>query len=1138
MLRIRVLGGLALEVGGLQRSLPETARGRALLAFCALNPGPHPRGRLASALRPDVLDRSARATLRQAIWALRQAVGEAGEAAIVADRDRFGLREDAVWVDVLELRRLAAAGDIDAALDLAGGELLPELDDEWALAARDAHHDEVGELLARRAEEAAATGDLTAAVASARRAAEHDPRSERAARALMTRLAEAGDRPAALATYRSLSDRLQRELGVAPSAPTRELANAIRAASPDGAAAGATGGAAAAAPSARPPSRPPAPPPGAPLRIPLPPRLRDAPRSPFVGRDKALGRLRETWQATAAGSRRLVEVWGDAGIGKTRLARELALEAQAAGGVVLLGSADEDPISPFQPFTEALAHVVPELSDADLRAIAGSVAPDLVRLVPSLGDRLGVTAATDGDADQRLRLFEAFAAVLRGLTDRAPVLLVLDDFHWADPPTLKLLRHVLRSPRGPHRILLVLTCRTGGAAPVQVEREISVERIRLGGLEEDEASALLGAAAGELGDDRCEEIVRRTEGNPFFLELFRDGDAERIPAGVRDAIEQRISALPGRVQEAVVLAAVAGPTFDLSILEATLRDDVLEAVDAAVGAGVVEEDAEVFGRYRFRHALLREVLYEQPSRVRRSRMHLALAQALEREGGREAEVAHHLLTALPDGDALRAVTAAARAARRAGFFLAHEESVALYRRALAAEPEGGLSDRDRAEMLIGLGEAETRSGARDRARPALEEAAALAARLGDGPLLARAALAHGGVGVVITAADPVTVRLLRDALALLPDDDPLRVRALARLSVELYYADKEEAQTLSANAVTLARHQREPAALAAALNARHVALWTPNHTEERLAVAAEMEEMALRAGDREQSLQAHNWLVLDLLELGEILAVDAAIEAYEREAEAVGLPSYEWYVPLWRSMRATMEGRWAAAEELMHEARELGRRAQDDNADLFWIIQNGHLLCEQSRYDELDLPGIERQAAERVETAWSSWRAFMFVVRGEPEAARRLIEPLAAGGWAGLPIDANWHVMTEAAEVVVALGEREWAASLYERMLPYAELQAVIARAIGTYGPTAYFLGKLAATIGRWEDADAHLSAAIAANEAIGAAPRLARAQEARGLVMRERGLADRGEALLAEALAAYERLSMSQRAASLAARI
>ncbi|HEV2812175.1 MAG TPA: hypothetical protein VGW10_02885, partial [Solirubrobacteraceae bacterium] len=174
MLRIRVLGGLALEADGEPRPLPETARGRALLAFCALNPGAHPRGRLAAALRPDVLDRSARATLRQAIWALRQAVGDdGGTAAILADRDRFGLAEDEIWVDVLELRRLAESGATDAALELAAGELLPELDDEWAVAARGAHHDAVGELLARRAEEAAAAGDMAAAIARARRALEH-----------------------------------------------------------------------------------------------------------------------------------------------------------------------------------------------------------------------------------------------------------------------------------------------------------------------------------------------------------------------------------------------------------------------------------------------------------------------------------------------------------------------------------------------------------------------------------------------------------------------------------------------------------------------------------------------------------------------------------------------------------------------------------------------------------------------------------------------------------------------------------------------------------------------------------------------------------------------------------------------------
>ncbi|HEX8205790.1 MAG TPA: hypothetical protein VF587_07010, partial [Solirubrobacteraceae bacterium] len=662
------------------------------------------------------------------------------------------------------------------------------------------------------------------------------------------------------------------------------------------------------------------------------------------------------------------------------------------------------------------------------------------------------------------------------------------------------------------------------------------ERIRLAGLGHDEAEQLLTATGRLVDAEERAAIVARTEGNPFFLELFGDSEPATIPAGVREAIDQRLAGLSETAREVLVLAAVAGPVFDVTVLATAARTDVLAAVDEAVAAGLVEEDVEAFGRYRFHHALLRDVLYEEPSRMRRARLHIHLARALEERGGHESEVAHHLLAALPSGDALRAVNAAALAARRAGSMLAHEEAATLYRRALTA-PGSGLSDTDRAEMLIGLGEAELRSGARDSARPALEHAAVLATKLKDGALLARAALAHGGVGVVISAPDPVTVRLLRDALALLDHDDPLRARVMARLSVELYYADRDEAEVLSANAVALARRQREPAALAAALSARRVALWTPAHAEDRLAVAAEMEEMALRAGDREQALQAHNWLVVDLLELGEVAAMDDAIEAYEREAREVGLPSYEWYVPLWRATRATMEGRWDAAERLSREAHEQGRRAQDANADLFLLLQQLGLLVEQGRYDEIDIAHVEEAVADREALAWRSWSAWMLAERGDHDGARRLLEPLSADGFAVLPADVNWNVLVETAEAVTTLGDREWAGRMYDRLAPFARLQVVIARAVGTYGPAEYYLGRLAATCERWEEADAHLAAAIAANEKVGSAPRLAFAQEERGRMLRERGAEERAEALLAEALATYERLGMSRRVERLVGR-
>ena len=1129
MLRVRVLGGLAVDVDGVACPAPETARGRALLAWCALHPGAHPRAGLAAALRPDVLDRSARATLRQAIWSVRQALGDAADDVLVAERDRFGLRARDLWVDLLELRSLAAEGHVEDALALAAGDVLPELDDEWVLAERGTHRDEVGELLRRLADTAEAGGDLAVALRWSRRALDHDPLSERTARALMTRLAFAGDRPAALAVHRALGERLRRELGVAPSGATRELAERIRSgeeelpaappaqeASPRDAAAG-------------------------PATIPLPPRLAEAPRTPFVGREDALARLRAAWEGVVAGGRRMVEVWGEPGIGKTRLARELAAEAHAGGAVVLLGWSDEEPLAPFHCFVEALGHAVRALPPSELRALTGPDAAHLARLVPELAERVRPAAdasAPGGDGDERLRLFEAVAALLGGLSERAPLLLVLDDLHWADGPTRKLLRHVLRSARGPRRVLVLATCRDGGDAPVEAEREVGVDRIRLEGLDAAAAAELLGGAAPR----RAADLAGRTRGNPFFLELFRsgaaEGDARELPAGVRDAIARSLASRSEPTRDVLTLAAVAGLDFDVAVLEAAAAGDadVLAALDEAALAGMIEEDPDVHGRFRFRHALVREVLYHQPGRVRRARLHLRLAGGLERGdrqvgAGRDAEVAHHRLSALPEGDPAEAVTAAARAAEHAARLLAYEDAADLCRRALASVPESAMDRAARAELLVALGEAEQRAGARDRARPPLVEAARMAREAGDGKLLARAALAHGGVGVVIGHPDTPTLELLRDALALLGEDDPLRPRILARLSTELYYADRDEAEELSARAVDRAREHRDPAALASALNARHVALWTPDHVAERLEIAAEMEEMALRAGDREQALQAHNWLVLDLAELGEMAAVASAVDAYERDVAGVRVPSYEWYVPLWRATLAMVEGRFDDAAALSDQARDSGRRAQDPNADLFWFLQRMVTEYETRTYDDLHLQRVHAQiAASPVPEAWRPWLPLLYAETGDLPAARRELETFAADGFAAIPADANWHVICDIAEAAAMVGERAWCELLYERLSPYAALQPVIARFVGTYGPVEFFLARLAAALGRDADAEHHFARALEAGARLGAASRLALTQERFGEHLLARG-DTRGTDLLHAALERCTRLGLYARA-------
>jgi DNA-binding SARP family transcriptional activator len=228
-LRIRLLGSLEAEADGVPVTLPPGRRVRGLLAWLALHPGPHPRARLAGWLWPDVPEASARASLRSAVWALRQALGPGGSGCLITDRQSVGLRPDRVRVDVIDFGRLAAAGRLTEAAGLCRGELLYDLDHDWVGEARDAHARALARVFGELAREAAMAGRTGDAVEWARRRAALEPLDEEAGRDLVRRFAEAGDAAGALAAYRSLGRRLRRELGIAPSRDTRRLAEQVRA---------------------------------------------------------------------------------------------------------------------------------------------------------------------------------------------------------------------------------------------------------------------------------------------------------------------------------------------------------------------------------------------------------------------------------------------------------------------------------------------------------------------------------------------------------------------------------------------------------------------------------------------------------------------------------------------------------------------------------------------------------------------------------------------------------------------------------------------------------------------------------------------------------------------------------------------
>ena len=693
MLRICVLGELSIESSGRQIDPGGSWRARSLLAWLALNPGAHPRGEVASRFWPDVLDSSARASLRNALWALRRALADEADRVLIATRERVGLAE--VWDDATAFREHVAAGRLEEALALSRGELLAGLDEEWVYEYRDLHREALSDLLERVAAQAEIEGDVAGAIAATRRRASLDPLAEDSHRALIARLARSGDRAGALATYDRLRERFRRELGISLSEETRAVIHEVR-----------RGGD---SPRSGRLTRP-----GGDWRpgdpFPLPPRLRRPAPTALVGRGRELSMLRELWLAVREGEgARLVLVTGEAGIGKSRLVRELALEVHEEGAVVLHGSADEDLLVPHQHLVAAFEHFFAVAAPDELTRRIGSRAADLEPIAPGLSEQTGA-GAPEG---RRYRLFEAVAGLLDELSAEVPLLLLIDDLHWSDQGTAAILRYALDA-RPEMRVLVLATQRpaempaTGPTAEAlqRLSHGPYVERMPLSGLTDPEIAQLAHDLSGrELSGELVRGIQAETAGNAFFvLEVVRDlSDSDRtasvlslaqaeVPERVRDVVNLRLARLAEATLRLLTVAAVIGSEFELALLELISdldEDDMAAALDEAVAAALLTETTEGDSEsFSFSHALLRRTVLTRLTRANRRRVHARVAAALDALKGDAAllEIAYHLCEALPAADREHALDYATRAAERATSGLAYAEGVELFTRALAILP--------------------------------------------------------------------------------------------------------------------------------------------------------------------------------------------------------------------------------------------------------------------------------------------------------------------------------------------------------------------------------------------------------------------------------------------------------------------
>ncbi len=1097
MLRVFVLGDLRVELDGTPVALPRRRPARALLGWLALHPGGHARSTVAARLWPNVLDESARTSLRTSLSALRAAIGAD---ALPATRERVGLAED-VAVDVHECERLLSEERPLEALELCTGEVMAGFDEDWVLIARDAHRDRVADVLSNLAAAAAARGDGEAAVGFGRRRAALDPLDDPAHRDLMRLLADTGDGAGALAMYERFTERLRRELGVAASPLTRSLAAELRSGVP------------ATAP-----------------QLPQPARIIAAlRRGPLAGRERELARLHATWARSAREGRQLALVSGEPGIGKTRLVSEFAAELGGLGVGVLYGRAEEEALIPYQPVVEALRE--PLRHGVALPAEAGELS---LLLGGGAGHEPMALATGQPAPGARMRLFEAVGVALDALAAKKPLLLVVDDLHWAEPPTIRLLLHLAARGAGAPRMIVATYRDTEthpfSAAVARLYRELPVERIALAGLGVDEVAALLG---GDHSPEAVRALCARTGGNPFFIEQLLPGDT----VGVSEAVRARVSGLGPQAHAVLDAAAVSGAEFELTVVAEVVGlpvDHMLDVLDAAVRAKLIGEVPGEPGRYAFVHAIVRDTLTASLTAARRARLHELFAASLEPRAEREpdrylVELTNHALEAAAGaGDPLRAADLAQTAAARAGTALAYEDAAAMLRRAVSTLERRGDSLERRAELQCLLGEALQRAGLGAEAAPALEKASDLSCAAGRPDLIGRSALALGGAGVTILGADRQLVAALEQALGAIGHaHDELRVRLLARLAIELAYErDPGRRDAASDEAITVARQTRKPTALAAALNARHVVAWGPDGCEERVEVATEMLALAQGAGDRELELQARNWRIVDLLELGDGPAVREELDAYARLSAAARLPAFAWYVPLWRATLALLAGRISDGIELSRRALELGRRAGDANADVFFSQQYLLRMVVQGRVRDLDpsVGGLDGEVAERALTG-PAWRAYRFTFawwhaeRGEIDQARRDFDAAVADGLSTLPRDVNWlAAMASAVEACVVLEDLRRARELRALLDPYGARMVVTARGSSHGGSVAYLLARLAAVCGDAAAADRLFADAARRDGRAGADAFVIRDLHRHGEFLRSIGQDDRADRLLGAA--------------------
>ena len=848
-------------------------------------------------------------------------------------------------------------------------------------------------------------------------------------------------------------------------------------------------------------------------------------RGAFVGREEELADLMVGLDDAIAGHGRLFLLVGEPGIGKSRLAEELTAVARARGARMLVGRCWEAGGAPaYWPWVQALRAYVREADPDALRAADGSRRSYIAQVIPELRVHFPDLPEPPG-ARLRGRPLPALrrrSEFVRNASQSRPIVLVLDDLHAADMPSLLLLQFLARE-LGSMRMLVLGAYRDVDPIPgepltemlANVVSEPATRRLRLRGLSERAVAEYIERTASDIASPSLVGALHEeTEGNPLFVgEIVRllaveGGRSESaaefrvaIPESIREVIGRRLGHLSDECKRVLVLASVLGREFDLNALAhmaGVLEEQLLDVLDEAMAARVVSDMPGASGRLRFAHILIRDALYQELTSVRRVRLHRLALEAAEVVYGEEdgphlAELVHH---AIAGSDFDKGLRYARRAAGHALALLAYEEAARLFVTALdALELASVQDDETRCQLLLSLGEAQMYAGNTQAGKEVFLKAAAVARRLGLHRELALAAGGYAREDMYLRAgSDRQLAPLLEEGLAALGDEEvELRARLLARLAGALRdEPSRDRRDGISREAVALARRTGNLAALAYALDGRVPVIIAPDTIDECLVIADELRELAQQSGDAQRLAHAHLHRVITLLMLGRVQELQPDLETISRIGEELKRPSHLWEARAGQASLALAAGRLTAAEELIAEAFALGERAKPEVAIPVIRLQQYTMSEFRGDLDQLE-PAIRDLVCEHpARPAFGCALVHLHARIGRFPEARRELADFARDDWAALPFDQEWLLgMSLLAETSALLDDSASASTLYVLLSPYAALN-VADWPEAMRGSVSRYLGLLATTMKSWDDAEEHFEAGLAMNAECGFRPWLA----------------------------------------------